>query len=154
MKVVKNLILILMFAIAGLAYANVEVNDDTRKELEAVYAKIDAAVKAKDVKTLASLLSEDYEKLIKGKTLKRDEAVAQMKDSFKAVKEILSVKTTIDKIKQVEGNEIVDYSQTAKVTVVGEDGRDQTVVATFKGRDWWVKNDEGNWICVSSERMD
>jgi hypothetical protein len=78
------------------------------------------------------LLAEDYEKQFEGKTLKRAEAVAQMKKSLETVKEFVSVKTTVNKIKHVEGNEIVDYTQTAKVTITGEDGKDQTVEITVK----------------------
>jgi hypothetical protein len=77
-----------------------------------------------------------------------------MKKSLEAVKTVESVKTTIDKIKQVEGNQIVDYTQTAKVKITDENGKDQSVVITTKGRDWWVKDDDGEWICVSAERIE
>ncbi len=155
MKVVKSLILISVLALSAVAQTNVtKATDDTRKELEAVYAKIDKASVEKDLKTLESLLDEDYEKQVDGKTIKRAEAVARMKKSFEAVKEIVSAKTVINKIEQVEGNQIVDYTTTGKATVTGEDGKDQTVVVTSKGRDWWVKDDDGKWLCVSSERVD
>jgi hypothetical protein len=154
MKFGKSLMLILVLALTGFAYTSViRVEDDVRKALEAVYAKIDTATEEKDMKTLESLLGADYEKQSGGKTLKRAEVVAQMKKSFDSVKEIVSSKTTIDKIKQVEGNQIVDYTQTSKVVVAGEDGKDQTVEFTSKGRDWWVEDEDGDWICVSSERL-
>lgn len=155
MNLVKSLVLILMLAAVGLASTKaITVIDDTRKELEAVYAKIDAAIEGKDIKTLESLLSEDYEKEADGKTLKRAEAVAQMKKSFEVVKDVESSKTKIDKIEQVEGNQIVDYTQTSKVTVTDSDGKDKSITITSKGRDWWVKGEDGKWICVSSERLD
>ena len=155
MNTVKSLVIILMLAAVGLASANVvTITDDIRKELEAVYAKIDAAIEDKDLKTLEALLGEDYEKQVDGKTIKRAEAVAQMKKSLESVKDIGSVKTTIVKIKQVEGNQIVDYTQTAKVTITDENGKDKSVSITTKGRDWWVKDDDGEWICVSAERIE
>jgi ketosteroid isomerase-like protein len=155
MNAVKSLIIILMLGAIGLASTNiVTLIDDTRKELEAVYAKIDEAIKDKDLETLESLLSEDYEKRVDGKTIKRAEAVAQMKKSLEMAVTIESFKTTIDKIKQVEGNQIVDYTQTAKVKITDEKGKDQSVVITTKGRDWWVKDDDGEWICVSAERIE
>jgi ketosteroid isomerase-like protein len=148
----------LMLAVAGLAFSNVLITttaaNDAKKELAAVYAKIDAAIKNKDVKTLASLLAEDYEKEVEGKKLNRAETIAEMKENFEAIKSIDSIKTTIDKIQHVEGNEIVDYTQTGKATVKGEGGKDQTVSVTSKGRDWWVKDDDGDWMCVSSEKLD
>lgn len=155
MNFVKSLALILMIVTVGLASTNVFTPiDDTRKELEAVYAKIDKATEDKDVKTLESLLAEDYEKEVDGKTLKRTETVARMKKSFEAVKDIESSKTKIDKIEQVEGNQIVDYTTVAKVTVTDADGTDKSMTVTSKGRDWWIKDENGNWICVSSERLD
>ena len=87
MKIAKSLIVVLTLVATSLTYANVaKLTDDVRKELEAVYAKIDAAIEEKDVKTLESLLGEDYEKQVDGKTLKRDEAVAQMKKVLKQSK--------------------------------------------------------------------
>jgi len=155
MNFVKSLALIFMLAGVSLASANVfTLLDDIRKELEAVYAKIDKATEDKDVKTLESLLAEDYEKVADGKTLKRDETVARMKKSFEIVKDIESSKTKIDKIEQVEGNQIVDYTTVAKVTITDEDEKDKSMTVTSKGRDWWVKNEDGEWICVSSERLD
>jgi ketosteroid isomerase-like protein len=155
MNFVKSFVLILMLAAICLASANVMTAiDDTRKELEAVYAKIDTAIENKDLKTLESLLGEDYEKQSDGKTIKRAEAVADMKKNFDAVKSIESNKTTIDKIQQVEGNQIVDYTQVSKVTVTGEDGKDKSITITSKGRDWWVKDEDGDWICVSAERVE
>lgn len=142
-------------ALAILNFVNLASADESvRKELEAVYAKIDAAVKAKDVATLESLLADDYEKRAGGKTLNQEQTIAEMKKNFEMVKRVESVKTTINKIQQVEGNEIVDYTQTGKVTVTGADGKDQTIEVTTKGRDWWVKGDDGNWVCVASERVE
>ncbi len=156
MKAVKSLVLVLMLAVLSAAATNLAsaAADDVRKELEAVYAKIDEAIENKDLKTLESLLAEDYEKQSEGKTIKRAEAVAQMKKSLDMAKEIESVKTTIDKIKQVEGNQIVDYTQTAKIKVADENGKVQAIEVSHKGRDWWVKDEDGEWICVSAERIE
>lgn len=156
MKAAKGAFLILTLLLTGLTYINPASasRDDVRKELEAVYAKIDAAITGKDLKTLESLLGEDYEKQRGDETIKRAEAVAEMKKSLEMVKEFKSSKTVINKIQHVEGNEIVDYTQTIKATVTGADGKDQPFEVTSKGRDWWVKEDDGKWICVSSERVE
>jgi ketosteroid isomerase-like protein len=152
---VKNALLIVMLAVFGFAAPSVvRADDDTRKELEAVYAKIDKAIENKDIKTLEALLDEDYEKQSGDKTIKRPEAVAEMKKNLDAVKSVESNKTTIDKINQVEGNQIVDYTQVSKITITGDDGKDKTLTVTSKGRDWWVKGDDGKWICVAAERVD
>ena len=155
MNFIKGWALILILgAVALAATGAATTTDDTRKELEAVYAKIDEAIENKDIKTLESLLSEDYEKRADGKTIKRAEAVAQMKKSLEMVEEIESVTTTINKIKQVEGNQIVDYTQTAKVKIKDDNGKVQSVTISTKGRDWWVKDEDGEWICISAERIE
>lgn len=76
-----------------------------------------------------------------------------MKQHFEMTKEFTSVKTKIDKIRHVEGNEIVDYTMAIKGTVTGENGKDATLEVNGKGRDWWVKGDDGKWICVAGEEL-
>ncbi|MDQ2747226.1 MAG: hypothetical protein M3T96_08210 [Acidobacteriota bacterium] len=154
MKFVNGAFLILALALVGFGYASRTFNtDDTRKELEAVYAKIDKAIVESDMETLESLLADDYEKTDGDKIIKRPEAVAEMKKSLESVKEVKSCKTTIDKIQQVEGNQIVDYTQVAKIVVVGSDGKDKIMDFTNHGRDWWVKGEDGEWSCVAAERI-
>lgn len=154
MKVIKSLVLVLMLAAINLAAAQInKADDEIRKELEAVYAKIDTASVAKDTETLESLLAEDYEKREGDKKLNRAEAIAEMKKSFESVKKIESSKTTIDKIEQVEGNYIVDYTTAGKAVIIGADGKETVAEGTSKGRDWWVKDDDGKWHCVASETL-
>ena len=154
MKVIKSLFLVMMLAAVSLAAVHInKVDDEVRKELEAIYAKIDAASVAKDMETMESLLADDYEKREGDKTLNREEAIAEMKKSLESVKKIESSKTTIDKIEQVEGNYIVDYTMKGKAIVVGADGKDTVAEGTSKGRDWWVKDDDGKWHCVASEKL-
>ncbi len=154
MKFLNGAFLILALALVGFGYASHTFNpNDTRKELEAVYAVIDKAIVESDMETLESLLADDYEKMDGEKTIKRAEAVAEMKKSFESVKDVESCKTTIDKIQQVEGNQIVDYTQIAKVVVAGSDGKDKSMEYTTKGRDWWVKGEDGEWSCVGAERV-
>ena len=154
MKVIKSFVLVIMLAAVSLAAVHInKADDEIRKELEVIYAKIDAASVAKDVKTFESLLADDYEKREGDKTLNRAEAIAAMKKALDSVKKIESSKTTIDKIEQVEGNYIVDYTMVGKAVVVGADGKETSVEGTSKGRDWWVKDDDGKWHCVASESM-
>jgi hypothetical protein len=40
-----------------------------------------------------------------------------------------------------------------KGTVAGPNGKDQTLEVNSKGRDWWVKGDNGKWICVAGEEL-
>ena len=150
----KTLLAFALLAIAGLSFVNLaQADEKVRKELAAVYAKIDAAVKAKDLKTVESFLAKDYEGRSEGKTKTKAETVAEMKQHFESVKKFTSSKTKIDKIQHVEGNEIVDYTLSIKGTVAGPNGKDQTLEVNSKGRDWWVKGDNGKWMCVAGEEL-
>lgn len=144
----------MLLALASLNFVNLATaQDSVRKELQAMYAKIGSAVKSKDLKTLDSLLAKDYENRVEGKTYNKEQTIAQMKQHFDGTKAFSSVKTKIDKIQHVEGNEIVDYTLVIKGTVTGKNGKDQTLEVTSKGRDWWVKGDDGKWICVAGEEI-
>jgi ketosteroid isomerase-like protein len=155
MKIISSLFLTLMLVAVSFASINVvKAGDDIEDELEAMYAKIDKAVQAKDIDTLASLLSSDYEKRDGTKTFTRDEAVAGMKKNLDSVKRVESSKTVIDKIEQVEGNQIVDYTMTSVIVVADSEGKESSYTSTSKGRDWWVKGDDGKWLCVAAEKLD
>lgn len=151
MKVVKSLALIMALAVTGLAFT--AARDEIRRELEAVYAKIETAMKAKDIAALEALLDEGYEKTSGKETFDRAQTIARMRQNLDMTKSIDEVEMTIDKIEQVEGNYIVDYTQKVKGTLVIE-GKEEAFDITSKGRDWWVKNDDGKWICVGAESIE
>lgn len=150
----KLLLAFALLALAGLSFVNLaQADEKVRKELAAVYAKIDAAVKAKDLKAISAILSDDYEGRSKDKKMTKAETVAEMKRYFGMVKKYAVSKTKIDKITHVEGNEIVDYTMAIKGTIAGPNGKDQTLEVNSKGRDWWIKGDDGKWICVAGEEI-
>lgn len=126
--------------------------DKIRQELEAVYAKIDAALKAKDLKILDSLLSDNYEGLGEESTFTKEETLASIKRNFEMAKEITFAQTTIDGIRRVGKNEIVDYTQTVKAVIDGGDRRNHSLEIVAKGRNWWIK-EKNRWVCVAGEEI-
>ena len=143
----------LLLATLGFGYTARAEDDPNVKELTAIYAKLDAAFKAKDLELLTSYYAKDYTAEQKGKTLKREEAVASLGEALSIVKEISSATSTIVKVEQVEGNYIVDLTQVAKGTIAGPDGKDHVLEASGKSRDWWIKTDEGKWENIHSEDL-
>lgn len=155
MKFINSLLLSVLLVVVASASTNAfRAADEVRDELEAIYAKIDKAIMAKDIDTLSSLLAADYEKNEGTTKLNRADAIAEMKKNFDMVKSIESTKTTIDKIEQVEGNQIVDFTETATITVVDASGKENQVSVSSKGRDWWVKGEDGKWLCVAAEKVE
>ena len=141
-----------MLALASLCLsAFVSADESVKKELEAVYAKIDATIKAKDIKSLESFLTKDFEMIEDGKKLNRAETLAQWEKQFEMLSEVTTFKTTIDKIQHVEGNEVVDITQTVKGTFKGADGKTHTLEAVGKSRDFWTKSEDGKWLCNTIE---
>lgn len=146
--------LILLLAAAAISFGSVaQGGDDPDKELKALYAKMDVAVKAKDIKALTQYLNDDFTFDIDGKTLKRAEAIGMFQKSFEQVGEISGVKTVVTKIQQVEGNYIVDSTQTLNATVTLPSGKKSQIEAVGKSRDWWIKMEDKGWKIIHSEDM-
>jgi len=131
-------------------------DDSVRKELEALYAKRDQAVKAKDANSFKSLLADDYtEKDKDGKITNRVDSIKEIEKNFadKDVKETSS-STKIEGVKQgKDGNEmLVDTSQVQKMTAM-MDGQLHQLEFNGKYRDTWVRTDAG-WKLKYSEMLD
>src|SRR5258708_3572967 len=118
-------------------------DDSVRKELEAVYAKRDQAIKARDADFLKSLLADDYtEKDKDGKIKNRADAIKSLEKNAvdKDVKDVSSA-TTIVSVKQgKDANEvIVETSLTLNVTAM-INGQPHQIEANGKSRDTWMRN--------------
>ncbi len=143
----------LLLATLGFGYTARAEDDPNVKELTAIYAELDAAFKAKNLELLTSYYAKDYTVEQKGKTLKREEAIASLEEGLAVVKEISSATSTIIKVEQVEGNYIVDLTQVAKGTIAGPDGKDHVLEVSGKSRDWWIKTDDGKWENIHGEDL-
>lgn len=126
---------------------------ELRKEFEAIYAKVDEAIKNKDVKALTAMLADDFtSKEEDGKILDREQSIAAVTQSMAAIKEVHSVATKIDSLKESNGQVAVEYTQTVKATINGPDGNTHEIVATQKGRDTWVRTDR-DWMIKQGENL-
>jgi ketosteroid isomerase-like protein len=151
-------ILIIVALILGtfiLASPSSAQETDVRKELEALYAKRDAALKAKDVAYITSLETDDFTKKSKdGKTVDRKQADADMDMINTIIKEVTTFKTTVDDVKQGENGEVtVLISDKGALIMIGEGNKEQKLEGSGKGRDVWVKTDQG-WKIKSHEELE
>ena len=126
---------------------------ELRKEFEAIYARVDQAIKNKDTKSLIAMLADDFtSKEEDGKILDREQSIASVTQSMAAIKEVHSAATKIDSLKEGNGQVVVDYTQTVKATIDGADGSTHEIVATQKGRDTWARTDH-DWILKQGENL-
>src|SRR5437868_1896795 len=128
-------------------------DDSVRKELEAVYAKRDQAIKAKDAEFLKSLLAADYtEKDKDGKIKNRSQAANSLDNSFGAKDPIKMELNSVTKIESVtkgkDANEvIVEISQAMWWTgMLNAQGK-------AKFRETWMRSDAG-WKVRYSVMLD
>jgi ketosteroid isomerase-like protein len=128
---------------------------EVRKELEALYAKRDAALKAKDVAYITSLETDDFTRKSKdGKTVDRKQADAEMDMINTVIKEVTTFKTTLDDVKQGENGEVtVLISDKGALILIGDGNQEHKVEGSGKGRDVWVKTDQG-WKIKSHEEVE
>ena len=131
-------------------------DDSVRKELEAVYAKRDQAIKARDADFLKSLLAADYKEKDKDGKITNRTDVTNSFDKSAADKDITEVSSAskIESIKQGrDANEaIVETSLTLNMTAM-MNGQPHQLQVNVKSRDTWMRNETG-WKMKFSENVD
>ena len=131
-------------------------DDSVRKELEAVYAKRDQAIKARDADFLKSLLAADYKEKDKDGKITNRTDVTNSFDKDAADKDITEVSSAskIESIKQGrDANEaIVETSLTLNMTAM-MNGQPHQLQVNGKSRDTWMRNETG-WKMKFSENVD
>jgi Domain of unknown function (DUF4440) len=117
------------------------------QDFEALYARGDQALKAKDADFLNSLLAEDYtEKDDKGTIKTRAQTVEQNNRLVAAIKQVTISTTKVESVKEGkdENEAIVEIASAGNVTMTLADGQLHVIEAKGKSRDTWVRTD-GGW---------
>lgn len=139
-----------MLHVSGPARADEKTD---RHALEAIYAKVDQAIKNKDVKSIRAYMTEDFSlKRQDGKVLNRNESLDSIEQSLGQLGEIHSSTTTINDLKEVEGTAVADTTQVLKARIDGPDNKSHELVATAKSRDTWSQTEHG-WMIKRSEDL-
>lgn len=130
-------------------------DDSVRKELEAVYAKRDQALKDKNFDFMLSQEAEDYtEKSKDGKVMNKEQADAAAEDVKKMVVAVSEESSKIESVKEGDDGEyIVEISDQGKLTIKGPDGNNHEVEGHGRSRDTWVKTEAG-WKIKAHEEIE
>ena len=143
-------------AILMLTCAVMAQDNALRKDFEALYTKRDKAFKGKDADFINSLLAEDYtSKDNDGKLMNRAQTVEKNNSAFAAIKEVISVVTKIESVRQgKDGSEaVVETSDAVKLSFTGADGQPHLYDGAEKLRETWVLAEAG-WKLKYTELLE
>jgi len=132
-----------LVAIAMLSGAGI-CAQDVRGELQAMYAKQDGAIRARDFEGFVATLDSGYVvRLRNGQTLSRAEVERHVRRNMELTVEVRSVSTTIDSVR-VEGNRAVAIvTHEANQVIKDQEGQPHTFENQVVHRETWVKGATG-----------
>lgn len=121
-----------------------------RKDIDALYAKLIAAMKAKSADGIIKLGTKDFTSKQGGMTFNAEQAKKQMEMQFKATKKVdkFEVKVLTCNIAGKTANVTTSYNMALKI--VGQDGKLHSLTGTGKSKEVLVKTDKG-WLFKSTE---
>lgn len=138
----------LAYAAVGLALvASATVRADDRKDIEAMFAKLDKAISAKDVNTVKTLYVKDMTFTDSGAKMTGVQIVSLMDQQLKAIPSIKS-KHTVESC-TVKGNQAtVKTSDVTNISGPDPGGKQHTMVSSNISNDVLVKTSAG-WVFKS-----
>jgi|HubBroStandDraft_6_1064221.scaffolds.fasta_scaffold190929_2 hypothetical protein len=140
----------------GLASFHPTQSDAVRKEIEAQYARRDQAFKNKEFDFLKSQETSDYsEKMKDGEVRNKEECDGLADQMASMVKEVTDEATKVESVKDgdADGEYIVVASDSGRLTLATPDGQTHLAVGSSRGRDVWVKTDQG-WKIKHHEQLE
>jgi ketosteroid isomerase-like protein len=142
----KNLpYLATLLAFASSAALSTAARADDNADIKAAYVKITKAMKAKDIKAVMAMGTEDFSETDKsGKTYSGKETAKMMEEHFKSMK-TLDVTMSADKITVNGKTATVLGSYNMSGTMVGPDGKTHTMANSGTSKDTLVKTPKG-WL--------
>jgi ketosteroid isomerase-like protein len=150
-----GVLLILPMLVPAFAWQKRE-NAQIRKEIQAMYDRLDKAARDKDLAFVKSVEADEFTRKKKdGTVVGREEADAELQQVFGMVKEVRVSSTTIDKVIPTEDADevLVEATSRADIILATPDGQTHQLAGSGKDRDTWVSTDHG-WKLKSSEELE
>ena len=120
----------------------------TKKDAQALYDKLGAALKKKDIKAVEALTTPKTVNITAdGTTLARDEWLKSLDTQLKAFTTMNSAVFTITGVKMAGGNMVADGSLHLAATIAAPNGKPHKLDATNKEQDTWTKIN-GKWLLL------
>ncbi len=120
----------------------------TKKDAQALYDKLGAVLKKKDIKAIEALSTpKTVNKTADGRTLARDEWLKSLDAQLKAFTTLNSAVFTITGVKMAGGNMVADGSLHLVATIADPNGKPHKLDAINKEQDTWTKIN-GKWLLL------
>lgn len=143
---------VLALAAALLTFGTSTARADDRADIEALYAKISAAMKAKNTKAIYALGTSDFVTKEQGVTMNAKDSAKMMEEQFKSMKKIHQCTMKASKITIKGTNAVVINDSTFDATTSGPDGKSHKMVMIGSSKDTLVKTKKG-WLFKSVEML-
>ena len=142
MRVVRNATAAAAMLLLGFAGA---AKADDKQDIAALYAKLDKAVVAKDLKTIMATGAPGFTYTEAGHTMSGDQVSAQMQQQFQATTGTPKSKTTVTSVVVKGTTAVVGSIGVTELQMVLPDGKPHKLSSTSKTSDTLTKTAKG-WL--------
>ena len=125
---------------------------DDKAEINALYGKIQAAMKAKNTKAIMALGTPDFVTIDHGVKMDAKQTAQMMDTQFKMIKSFDSLKMAVSKLDIAGKNATATATYSFKGEITGQDGKSHTMSDSGLTKDTLVKTLKG-WLFKSSETI-
>lgn len=125
---------------------------DDKSDINALYTKIEAAMKAKNVKGIMALGTPDFVTIDHGQKMDAKQSAAMMEQQFKMIKSFDSLKMKLSKIDIKGKNAVATTTYSFNGDITGPDGKQHKMADKGVTKDILVKTPKG-WLFKSSETI-
>src|SRR5688572_203700 len=139
---------IFVFFVFGLnfsASAQGKINAEDVEQLKTIYAKLDRAAQNLDFKMFETYLGENFRLETAEENLNKQQMLVRMRSQFALVNEITEAISTINEIKVIDGNYVLDVTFVLVGELVRPNSKTVKFTITSKSTDIWHKDHRGNW---------
>ena len=140
---IRNTALALVFCLVTSAALTARADD--KKDIAALYQKLEKAMIAKDVKGIMATGAPGFSYTENGRTMTGDAISAQMQQQFTMITGTPKAKFTIVSCDIKGKTATVISTSTSEMQIPGQDGKPQVLKSTGKSSDLLVKTDKG-WL--------
>jgi ketosteroid isomerase-like protein len=122
-----------------------------KRDIQAVYNRIAAAMKKKDIDAIAATGAPNFKTTAGTRTMNAEQSLNVVKQFMAAVKEFKTVTMTVESIKLMGDSAAVVIMRSNVVAITNpQQGKTHTMVSKGSSRDHWVKTGKG-WLLQSVE---
>ena len=129
---------------------NADVLESSRTQLEAVYEKIDAALKTRNIGAMFVYWAPDFTETEAGKESTSEEIEADLRALFAKISVVSNVSHKISSIKIVDRNHVIEVKRIIEGDLIVK-GKKAFFEYNYQAEEFWNENEPGSWKLKRSE---